>query len=69
MNEKICERYKKNKATLESAGRQLVVVNQTENKNDLVQDFVDVVTCMCARIYGRRAAKNRAERALKAAAE
>ena len=56
-------------AALESAGRQLVIVNQTENKNDLVQDFVDVVTCMCARIYGRRTAKNRAERALKAAAE
>ena len=56
-------------AALEASGRQLVVVNQTENKNDLVQDFVDVVTCLCARIYGKRAAKNRAERALKAAAE
>lgn len=55
-------------AALESAGRQLIVVNQTENKNDLVQDFVDVVTCMCARIYGRRAAKDRAQRALEAAA-
>lgn len=54
---------------LEASGRQLVVMNQTENKNDMVQDFVDVVTCMCARIYGRRAAKNRAERALKAASE
>ena len=56
-------------AALEANGRQLVVVNQTEFKDDLVQDFVDVVTCMCARIYGRRAAKNRAEKAIKAAAE
>ena len=56
-------------ATLEATGRQLIVVNQTECKNDLVQDFVDVVTCLCARIYGKRAAKNRAERALKAASE
>ena len=56
-------------AALEASGRQLVVVNQVENKADLVQDFVDVVTCLCASIYGRRAAKNRAERALKAAAE
>ena len=55
--------------TLASTGRQLVVVNQTEQRDDLVQDFVDVVTCLCARIYGKRAAKNRAERALKAASE
>ena len=53
-------------ATLEATGRQLVVVNQSERKDDLVQDFVDVVTCLCSRIYGRRAAKNKAERALKA---
>lgn len=56
-------------ATLEASGRSLVVVNQTECNMDLVQDFIDVVTCMCARIYGKRAAKNRAERALKAASE
>ena len=48
-------------ASLKATGRQLVVVNQTEFKDDLVQDFVDVVTCLCARIYGRRAARNRAE--------
>ena len=56
-------------AALAAVGRQLVVVNQTECKNDLVQDFVEVVTCLCARIYGKRAAKTRAEKALKAAAE
>lgn len=55
-------------AALEASGRHLVVVNQTESKDDLTQDFVDVVTCLCARIYGRRAAKHRAERALKATA-
>jgi putative resolvase len=54
-------------ATLEATGRQLVIVNQTEFKDDLVQDFVDIVTRMCARIYGKRAAKNRAQRALNAA--
>lgn len=31
-----------------------------------VRDMVDVLTSMCARLYGKRAAKNRAERALKA---
>lgn len=40
-----------------------------EQKLDIVQDFIDVITSMCARIYGRRAAKNRAKRAIAAAGE
>jgi len=47
----------------------LEIVNGVENNLDIVQDFVDVVTSMCARIYGKRSAKNRAARALKAANE
>ena len=53
-------------AALMSAGRTLYVLNATESKQDLVQDFVDVVTSMCARIYGKRSAKNKAARALEA---
>jgi len=53
-------------AALASGGRKLVVVEPGEQKLDIVQDFIDVVTSMCARIYGRRAAKNRARRALEA---
>jgi putative resolvase len=53
-------------AALRSQGRALVVAEAGEQKLDLVQDFIDVVTSMCARIYGRRAAKNRAARALRA---
>ncbi len=53
-------------AALESAGRKLYVLNQTESKQDLVQDFVDAVTSMCARIYGKRSAKNKAQRAMEA---
>jgi len=53
-------------AVLEASGRKLYVLNKTESKVDLVQDFVDVVTSMCARIYGKRSAKNKAQRALKA---
>ena len=56
-------------AAMSAAGKQLVIVNDTENHEDLVQDFVDVVTSMCARIYGRRSAKNRAKRALEAASK
>ena len=53
-------------AALEASGRQLHILNETESKQDLVQDFVDVVTSMCARIYGKRSAKNKAKRALEA---
>lgn len=55
-------------AALSASGRKLVVVDQTEMKDDLVPDMVDVLTSFCARLYGRRAAKNRAAKALAAAA-
>ena len=54
-------------AALHAQGRRIIVANEGEQKLDIVQDFIDVVTAMCARIYGRRAAKNRAQRALAAA--
>ena len=44
------------------------MVDRTEMKDDLVQDMVDVLTSFCARLYGRRAARNRAVKALAAAA-
>lgn len=55
-------------ASLAASKREAIVLNESEFKDDLVRDFVDVVTSMCARIYGRRSAKNRAKRALEAAA-
>ncbi len=45
----------------------MVVVDSSEMQDDLVQDMIDVFTSFCARLYGRRAAKNRALRALEAA--
>ena len=53
-------------AALRAQGRELVIAEAGAQQLDLVQDFVDVVTSMCARIYGRRAARNRAKRALAA---
>ena len=50
-------------AALAACGRKLVVVDQTE----MNQDMVEVLTSFCARLYGRRAAKNRAAKALAAA--
>jgi predicted site-specific integrase-resolvase len=54
-------------AALKAQGREIVIVEAGEQKLDIVQDFIDVVTSMCARIYGKRASKNRAKRALEAA--
>ncbi len=54
-------------SALAAQGRSIIVINEVEQQIDLVQDFIDVVTSMCARIYGRRAAKNRAKAALAAA--
>jgi len=56
-------------AALAAQGRTILVMEAGEQKLDIVQDFVDVVTSMCARIYGRRAAGDRATCALAAAAE
>ena len=53
-------------ALLSSTGRQLVVVEEGDQKIDIFQDFIDVVTSMCARIYGQRSSRNRARRALEA---
>ena len=55
-------------AAMAASGRKLVVVDQTEMKDDLEQDMVDILTSFCARLYGRRAAKNRAAKAFAAAA-
>ena len=56
-------------AALAALGRRLIVVDSEEVKDDLVQDMIDVLTSMCARLYGRRSARHRAEKALQAASE
>ncbi len=45
---------------LSEQGREVEVVFQNEIEDDLVQDFIAIITSMCARIYGRRGNKNRA---------
>jgi predicted site-specific integrase-resolvase len=56
-------------AALAAQGRRLIVVDAAEVKDDLVPDMIDALTSMCARLYGRRSARHRAEKALKAASE
>jgi predicted site-specific integrase-resolvase len=49
-------------------GGELVVVDSSEVDDDLVWDMTEILTSMCARLDGKRAAQNRAKRALAAAA-
>jgi putative resolvase len=56
-------------AALLGAGRRLVVVDRTEVEDDLVRDMTEVLTSLCARLYGRRSARTRAARALRCAAQ
>jgi predicted site-specific integrase-resolvase len=50
-------------AALAAQDRELVVVDSAEVDDDLVRDMTEILTSMCARLYGKRAAENRAKRA------
>ena len=54
-------------AALSAHGRRLVVIDEGEVDDDLVRDMTVVLTSFCARLYGRRSARNRAEKALRCA--
>lgn len=54
-------------SALAASGRRIEVVTDTEMTDDLLKDMVDVLTGFCSRLYGRRSARNRAEKALRAA--
>ena len=54
-------------AALSAQGRRLLVVDPAEVDDDLVRDVSEILTSLCARLYGRRAAANRAGRAVAAA--
>lgn len=56
-------------AALRVQGRRLVVADKREVDDDLVRGITEALTLMCARLYGRRSARDRAERALQAAFE
>lgn len=53
-------------AALTAQGRRLVVADPGEATDDLVRDMIEVLTSICARLYGRRGARNRAMRAVTA---
>ena len=49
-------------AALSAQGRRLLVVDPAAVDDDLVRDVTEILTALCARLYGGRAAKNRAAR-------
>lgn len=53
-------------AAFSAQGRRIVVADPGEATDDLVRDMIEVLTSMCARLYGRRGARNRAMRAVTA---
>ena len=54
-------------AALLGSGRRLLVMDASEVEDDLVRDMTEVLTSLCARLYGRRSAGTRAQRALRCA--
>jgi predicted site-specific integrase-resolvase len=53
-------------AALAAQGRRLLVADPSEVDDDLVRDVTGILTSLCARLYGRRAAANRAARGIAA---
>jgi predicted site-specific integrase-resolvase len=53
-------------AALLASGRRVLVMEEQEMTDDIVRDMTEVLTSMCARLYGKRSAANRARKALKA---
>jgi putative resolvase len=51
-------------AALSAHGRRLAVLDKGEVTDDLVRDMIEVLTSFCARLYGRRSARNRALKAV-----
>lgn len=53
-------------AAFAAQGRRILVVDDREVEEDLVRDVLEVLTSLAARLYGRRSARRRAQRALEA---
>lgn len=53
-------------AALAAQGRRIIVIEPEEMTDDIVRDLHEVIVSMCARLYGKRSARNRAQKALEA---
>lgn len=51
------------KTLLDKNNIEIEIINEAEdNKEDLIQDFISIITSYCARIYGQRRCKRKTER-------
>ena len=51
---------------MEIQGRKIEVINNLDDdKDDLIHDFISVITSFCARIYGQRRCKKKTEKIIK----
>jgi putative resolvase len=51
---------------LKNQNRKIEVINNIkDDKNDLIQDFISIITSFCARIYGQRKSKRNTEKLIK----
>lgn len=51
------------KKLLNLQGREIEIINEQSNdRDDLMQDFVSIITSFCARLYGQRRNKRRTEK-------
>lgn len=58
--------YEYIKLLCEHKGIELIILNETEtDEQDLIQDFVSIITSYCARLYGLRRSKRKTEQLLK----
>ena len=53
-------------AVLAAQGRKKLVMEKEERADDVVPDLLGVIVSMCARLYGKRSAANRAKKAMEA---
>ncbi|EQD77307.1 Resolvase domain protein, partial [mine drainage metagenome] len=53
-------------SALAAQGRKVVVIEPDEVTDDIVRDLHEVIVSMCARLYGKRCARHRAQKALDA---
>lgn len=56
-------------SALRAQNRTIAYIDETEIEDDMVQDIIDFMTSVCARMYGKRGAKARAKRAVQTALE
>ena len=51
-------------SSLAAQGRKIIAIEAQEVTDDVVRDLHEVIVSMCARLYGKRSAKNRAKKAI-----